>query len=645
MTQRTNTVEYAFNERVSTLGPATRHDFAVQTLYIPETGSRVFDSVFVEITMTDAQAATASRGSVSSWLIGIKLGAVAFNDVTVTDTITDSGDQTSYVFKRDVTSYFTSNFGGASSQTAQVGFQYAQTAGTLLMTNITAKLVVTYRYEDTTSGTVRVKTVRIPLESNTGALTTSLASIGSNQIPLLDTFCPEGSKTFRQTWFEIQGNHAGNGTVDFQLGVALDAEAETLMGIYELANNSGVFAKHVWIKSFTTSATHDFKARVTATDGGTHACLAVVLCVTYEFDEATTTRVLNSVVLQADWAGPIPGTAATDRQRFRRGIFLSEPGTLTLKQSGMLIFGSAATPGTLSVIAGSQTARTYSPSRGSIAAGGLALAHRIDSGSGGSIGFTIGAAGAESVLTIDVYSGTNASISNAGGPVFLNYESDLATQGWGAHSHTVRRLLRATAADDTVETVTAIAPLVVGSTETEWWLTSIGFEIPHQLTSSAWSILLDAEVTTGEGFEDGWQMLGGDCGLGGNELGVFFGWFRSRQEFRRHLSDPDASRMSPVTTRRFRMFTSTTSWKSLECWATYHTHAFNVTGTVSGSSGGTVNLVLFDAADNEVLETGSRVGNGSYTIPWHDGRQVYVAARESGTALGRSDNGAGTRVV
>lgn len=644
MTQRTNTVEYAFDERVSTLAPATRHDFAAQTLYIPETGSRVFDSVFVEITMTDAQAATASRGSVASWLIGIKLGAVAFNDVTVTDTITDSGDQTSYIFKRDVTSYFTSNFGSASSQTAQVGFQYAQTAGTLLMTNITAKLVITYRYEDTTSGTVRVKTVRIPLESNTGALTTSLASIGSNQIPLLDTFCPEGSKTFRQTWFEVQGNHAGNGTTDFQLGLALDAEPETLMGIYELANNSGVFAKHVWIKSFTTSAVHDFKARVTSTTGGTHACLAVVLCVTYEFDEATTTRVLNSIVLQADWLGPIPGTSANDRQRYRRGIFLSEPGTLTLRQSGVLLFAASGTPGTLIALAGSQTARTYTVSRGSIAAGGLAVSHRIDSGSAAGTGFTIAAAGSESVFTMDLYSSSNASIGMTGGPLFLNYESDLSSAGWGAHNHTVRRLLRATAADALSEYVTAIAPLVVGSTENEWWLTSIGFCLTMICTSSAWVVLLDAEVTTGEGFEDGWNMLGADCAFGGNELGVYQLWTRSRQEFRRHSSDPDTSRMSPVTTRRFRMYTSVTSWKDLDCWATYHTHAFNVTGTVSGSSGGTVNLVLFDANDNEVLETGSRVGNGSYTIPWHDERSVYVAARESGTLLGRSDNGAGTRV-
>jgi hypothetical protein len=644
MTQRTNCVEYVFDQRVTTLAPATRHDWAAITLDIPETGSRVFDSVFVEITMTDAQAATSSRGSVASWLIGIKLGAVAFNDVTVTDTITDSGDQTSYIFTRDVTSYFTTNFGAAASQTAQVGFQYAQTAGTLLMTNITAKLVIAYRYEDTTSGTVRVKTVRIPLESNTGALTTTLASIGSSQIPALDTFCPEASKSFKQSWFEVEGNHAGNGTTDFQLGLALDSEAEVLMGSYEMANNTGVWAQHRWLKSFTTNATHDFKARVTSTTGGTHACVGVVLVVTYTFDLTGTTRVLNSLVLSADWTGPIPGTAATDRDRFRRGIYLSEPGTLTLKQSGLRFYLSAATPGTMSVICGSQTARTYSISRGSVAGGGLGFTHRIDSGSGGGVGFTIAAAGSESVFTADLYSGTNAANTMVGAQVFLNYESDLATAGYGAHAHTVCRLLRATAADGTMETISAIAPVVVGTTETEWWLLGIAFELQHQLTSAAWAVLLSAEVTTGEGFEDGWQMLGGDCGLSGSELGVQFAWFRARSEFRRHSSDPDTSRMPSTTTRRFRMFTSTSSWKSLICWSTYHTHVFNVTGTVSGSAGGTVSLTMFDATTHEVLETGSRVGNGSYTLPWHDGRQVYVVARESGALLGRSDNGAGTRV-
>ena len=74
---RTKSIEYAFPQNVASLATATRYDFGAITIYIPETASRTFRSVIVEVTCMDNVTVAASM---TANLIGIKLGAVAFDD-------------------------------------------------------------------------------------------------------------------------------------------------------------------------------------------------------------------------------------------------------------------------------------------------------------------------------------------------------------------------------------------------------------------------------------------------------------------------------------------------------------------------------------------------------------------------------------
>jgi hypothetical protein len=158
MTIRQKTVEFPFVTNTAslatntTLGTATRHDFAAITVYLPEATSRTFRSVVVQVTIRDVFTTITD---VTAWRIGIKLGAVAFSDTDVTQTLTNAGDHASFTFHLDVTSYFTSNFGSGASQTSQVGVAFA-TAAASNVTNITAKLIVTYDYDDSGQDT-RVK--------------------------------------------------------------------------------------------------------------------------------------------------------------------------------------------------------------------------------------------------------------------------------------------------------------------------------------------------------------------------------------------------------------------------------------------------------------------------------------------------------
>jgi hypothetical protein len=73
---------------------------------------------------------------------------------------------------------------------------------------------------------------------------------------------------------------------------------------------------------------------------------------------------------------------------------------------------------------------------------------------------------------------------------------------------------------------------------------------------------------------------------------------------------------------------------------TYHAITYSVSGTVSGSAGGTVTLNLCRANTGERVLTTTRTGNGTYTFTWYDDTEnVFVEARESGALIGRSDAG------
>ena len=114
----------------------------------------------------------------------------------------------------------------------------------------------------------------------------------------------------------------------------------------------------------------------------------------------------------------------------------------------------------------------------------------------------------------------------------------------------------------------------------------------------------------------------------------------ARKAWRRYPSDPETDRMDIETPRVHRIDTNPAANVGAGLWYTYHAMTWTVSGTISNSSGGTVDLMLFDAADDTLLRQDSRTGNGAYSFTWYqDTREVYVAAYESGTLTGCSARG------
>ena len=608
------------------------HDFDSITLNIPENTTRTFRSVFAEFTARDACTVAQSPQMVH---MGAKLGAAAWTDTRVVDTITNSGEHQSYRFMLDLTSYFQTNFGAATSETCQLRLgtlaAVNETQGS--WNNLTARLYITYEYDDAAQ-TTRVKTVRIPLESPTAALSAVLTEIGTNQVPNLDSFLPEASKSYKDIFFEFSANDASGAVTDFNLALALDAEAEVQTGSLEQALTSATFFRYIWKRTdMTTNAAHAFKARSTVATRFSFP--TIVLVVTYEYDHSASTSLMNSIIIPWDLAGVIPGSAAGPK-RFERTFFIQEPTTITLAQSGILYSFNANTSANPVIAVGDQADRTYTHSLGSLACGQYCLMHRIDSGAATGAGITI--ARGLNTIVIDVFASTANIHSNASGLIYLNYTSGKHASGSGVHAHTTFWFGQGYTADTRVHELTAFAPNIP---ETNWHAVATGFvcSIISQAAADM-GIVVEAEVKAGEESEDGWMPLYQDSYESAAENAVTTIYVRAREQFKRYTGDPDTDRLEMETTRQYRVYAGVAPWLSgFYMLLTYHAITYTFSGNVTGSGGGTVNIDIYRSDTDEKVGSTSRVGNGSYSFTWYDDTiNLFAEAREDATHLGRSDN-------
>jgi hypothetical protein len=645
MTMRCKTVEYVFPQLTTSLASGSRNDFSAITLTIPETVGRNFTSVEVDI-MCSGNTATGT--DLTARLIGIKLGSAAFSDATLTTTLTGVGtsSQATYHFSRNVTSYFNTNFGGTSTQTCQVGF--TSTGPSVI--DVTVKLVITYSYnDDNASGPgsldTRVKTIRIPLESSTSGLTTSLVEIGTNQVPVLNTILPEASKSIKQIWFEIVGGNMGTDATASSLGFALDAAAATNTGTATHINTNN-WCRHFFQQdAMDTSTTHAFKMKTSSTTYD-YKCVSIVLYVTYTYSHTSSSRILNSVILSMSDASTKPGKASNDFTRFYATIPIPE-NNLTLRQSAILTYISDAGLTDVNVRAGSQSFRTYAfATMGSNDGAGALFGLRIDSGGAQGSGITLTTG--TTTVNFDIYTVGDTDVnwgSNTVPTLYLNYESDKdSTYGDGAHNHTTSWA--------TLDGVTNEQALSGG----DWTPT------PPNIAESSYYI---GNVSlfywrwingTDYGFSIATQWLSGESPYGP-------GWWAIRWSQGGWLSFSDILEEIPVdVTKFFKQFPAapklmdieaTRVWRSwytnsplllgARLWITYHAVTKVVSGVVSGYSGnGSGITVDVYNADTKVLAgtTTTTVG-GNYSITVYDGANYFAVASQDSTHTGRSATSVG----
>lgn len=650
MALATKTVRYGWGSLVSVIADVTKTSLGTKTVYLPETTSRVIRSAFVVFSGQDI--ITATGGTVNRVQVSCGIDAVADSDVDdIAGTLAHTGENIALHWHADFTSYFATHFTGASHAVEMSWLQSQMSGTTGGYRNVSAELFITYEYDD--AAATHIKSVVLPIESPVGALATgALTSIGTNQIPILtggSGILPEAGITIRDYYFILEANEANAGAAtDWTLEVALDAEGAFSFGMQECALASDRMCRWVWDRSAsvpTTTAVHDFKARANALARANH--MSIQLVVTYEFTPPSpgANRTINSILVPFSFESVLGGTAAADNSRVRLTVRIDEPGTITLRPSGVQLYlDAAAAIAGLNVRVGSQSYRAYTHNV-AMACGSAPLQHRFDAGGAGGAGVTL--ARGDNVIDIDAYRTDTADLGiGVSGVLILNYESDTSTGGVSRHARTTWwHLNRPTlAAAALLTTVAAVAPTLA---ETNFvriangWLSYLN----DGTALNMFALLL--EVLSGDADGDGWFQCSENAQVSDAELGVRVKYFDARRGFfQRWWADTESGRAVLQTARRYRLSrVASTRWASLLMLVTYHSMFYRITGNVTDSAGGTVTLKAYRVSDGLLLGSTTRSGNGAYSIDVPVDDACFVEARESATYLGRSDNDTPTRIA
>jgi hypothetical protein len=638
MALRTKTIEYAFAYSLATTASAANRDFTAITVEVPENTSRTIRSAVLEFAAYDNATTAASMTAVT---MGVQIGAVAINSAGVTQTIVNSGENQSFIFTRDVTAYFVTNFTGTShSVLARLNISGLAT------TNATCKLILTYQYDDADQ-TTRIKTVKIPIDGNTGSLTTTLAQIGgiANQFPALDTFLPESGKVYKDIFFETYTNTGTTSTTDTALILRLYGTTDLTSTVFENGLTTDRWVKRIdkLLGLLPTNVAYSPQAR-TGNVISPFPCLSGILVVTYTYNHTASTTIMNSVQLPSfDESGWTGGPTTDNKSRFYRTVSIQEPGPITLVQSGVLMSFIDGGLVTMDVRVGSQSSRTY-VNPATVRAGCIHLLRRFDSGAAGGGSGIILERGLNPIQ-VDFFSTGTATGSigaNVSGLIILNYTSGKHESGDAVHNHTTQWINRPYATGGLVERLQYAPTTTPNIPENNWWLTANGYDIKLLTSGTATATLgfsFQAKVQPTEGAGAGWQDLYTGLYSSDAEVGPSLLWARARSYFKRYPNDQDSERFDVETVRDYRFDVSQTAaaiWQAVQV-VTYHSIVYTVSGTISGSAGGTVFIEVYRTDTAELIDKTTRTGNGAYSFVWYDNTvDVIVVAYESDELKGAS---------
>lgn len=632
MASTLNYLEYYFPE-LTTLVDNTDTNIPQITLNIPDAiASNPFVRVVLELIAHDRNT---TLGNISRRQISMRLGGAGYTVINNANAIANGGEQQTILFSGDFTSHFNTNWTGTSMTCDAMVLMDSAVASPLnpAFNNISAMLRIFYYQEDTSA--TKIKTVRIPLNCPVGAMgTTKPASLST--IPALDTELPEASKVFRQTVVVMQGNDNGSST-DLTLNMQIDSLTASLYAsqVYEHGSNCNMFIRNTSIQSFDTSTTHTFHIWGSA---AVFHHFQSYMVVTYEYDSTANNQMFICAFLPMEVDSPMGGVNDTSYQRATREFWIQENNPTTKAIAFFGFFDSLGAISGINMRVGTGSFVTYTDV-GAVFAGSNAFMCRNDSA------FTL--ARGRNSLSFDIYRTDTTDMGyNLGGFWIINYICDKPSGGYHKANKFVADIPKTTGttAAAVEHTISAFAITIP---ETDYFINALGAElkfVPSGTVATGSPAIGVERLSAGEGGLI-WERVYADINGTDGETGVYHAYAQMRTLFRRWTGDFDTSRLDIEVARRWRTHQgqSVGAFNQLSILMTYHSITYTVSGNITNSAGGTVNIYLCRTATNEVVLSTSRVGNGSYSFTWFDNtEQVYVMAYESGTLLGRSDNGYAT---
>jgi hypothetical protein len=655
MAMRLKTIEYAFQSVNSDVALNSGYTWAARTLYIPETSSRTFRSVHAEVTFR-INSTGGSGANVQNISCQVKLGTGSFSGPTINEPAVTPvfNHLPTYRYVFNLTSQFSSGFGSGASQTAQIK---VQTSSSNTVIGLSCKLVITYEYDDSSAST-RIKTVRIPIESISGALSQNYASIGNNQIPALDSFLPESGKVYRQIFLETFANETNTDTVAFPVRIQIDNYSERNCGTrqFPLASSAWFYDIYDITSVISTSSTHNIQAALGFTIMTRVARFGGVLTITYEYDHSSSSTIINSVMIpftpsRQDAVVSSYFDSTGENVRARIPVYIPEGGTISLRQSGYVLTWTNYDAQNIASRAGGQSFSVLSSPSMTSSVAPQSVVRRIDSGGlAGTAGFSPSHGNNEIVIDMHRYL-PNISISDLlfskmrqalSGILYLNYTCSKHSLGDGAHLHTVAHLITQTASENYPVQISATAPSIP---ETKYWISSVGLA-SHFISDGS-----DKRVMTfflyAQDDSSSYQML--DLITESfYSLGIFstFWALDVTRFFKRFPNDPAPGRNDVETQRAYRIYASaTTTWPALVMYVTYHSISKEVSGQLYYYSGSGANIpVMVHRADTgELVATGQTSSGGQFSVTVYDDTiQYFVTARQDNDRVGRSSDGEAT---
>jgi hypothetical protein len=655
--------------------------FGSKTLYFPETSSRIFKSVYAEISYHDT--ATVTGGSMSKISVELRISGSANNSL-YQSVYTNAGDSTgenmSFVGGPfNFTNFFNTYVPSTSSSINIEAVSYIQddTGISTVMSNPTFKLYCTYEHDDI--DTTYIKTVIIPLESPIGAITTTTLPgiIGTQQIPRLVTsttgsgFLPESNVNIRDYFIEIEGNELYNSSTDISITGSITSSFSNLQNRFnpiKRALSSETYDRLIW--SIPTSSlpnvsqSHNLGLRANVT------CfyhIPVNLYVTYEYNKTTTTQVNNTILLGWNLNSPLNYVNASqgniDNTNVELTTFTIPENNPILQQSALRIqWSDVDFQTTLFIKINEQASSTqYTEGSAGVNCGMRSLQHRFDVSASNANANTANVVLRKGLnyLTSSFYVNKNNSnnptttLSNVNGYYILNYKSDVhPTKGVDGCSRFYYFANKELSTSD-------VASATFTSTDFSYNLSnSSSLYVVDSLNS-----YMSFERNSTTLLDLGIQYTGSEAPQTPNntitnpkkstyrnviasdpEAGSFITTYSTQNIFKNYKTSPNPILMDPFVVRKYvSLFNQPSTTQVFTMFGTTstlvaHSYTFNFTGSIYNHTedGSGIPVTIYQSGSTQaILQLTSSVG-GKFSGTWFDDTVPIFASVDFGDKFGKS---------
>jgi len=627
-----------------------------KTLYFPETSSRSFKSVGIEIGWMDGRSVVQNiYGYNLTIQISGSLVTSSYNYLSNTaadaNVISNTGENWAMVVGPfDFTSYFNSNTPAQSSsidvnlnifwrQTSSIGA--ANTSSVAY--NYTAKLFTTYEHEDTDN--TYIKTAIIPFNSPTSSL--GITGINSTsfidyipQLTGVNGFLPESNVTIRDYFIEIEGNETTAGSTNIFLTSSITSSTYNSVyqfGLLQRALSSDRFDRFIYSIPTSslpdTTVTHSLNLAANITSAFRHICPS--LYVTYEYDKTSTTKILNTIILPQTINSPLGYTVEASASSVDRTFKILD-NNLELKQSALRLnwFDNSNITSLRIKTGGQSSLKTYTDG-GSQICGMKNVQHRIDSGAEYGSGFTL-VRGLNEISSSIFTTSTSIFASNINGFYIINYHSDVPSIG--IDNSTKFHIFSGRTFTNAVNSIsvlyTSSIPLTVSSST---YIIDNG-TIFYNLVAASQAYSYDTKILSNENNGLGYENIYNDIIITDSELGSSYSVIGFEDYFARYSQVPSSSYLNPWINRQFRVLTFGTRY-GFERFINLSRYTYPLSGSIYNytDDGSGYIVDIYDDVNNQLLYTLTTTAGGKFNTTWYDDTNLMYAKVTTPTQYGISN--------